>query len=92
MECTCIEMSSAPSSLLVFTSRKKSARKTRLPALPTVPYWTLLLPAVRMSSQYAAISGLVCAFVGRQSFVGSLLPDVLPPSSSQPFVEMATVV
>jgi hypothetical protein len=52
----------------------------------------MLVPKGLRSSQYAARNGLVCAAVGRQSLVGSLLPDVLPPNSIQPFVEREIVL
>ena len=50
----------------------------------------MLVPNVSRSFQYAARKGFVCFEVGRQAFVGSLVPWVLPPNSSQPFVEMVT--
>src|SRR5262245_4425974 len=45
-----------------------------------------------MSSQNAARNGFVCDAVGRHVLLGVLLPPaaLLPPNSSQPFVEIAT--
>ncbi len=64
---------------------------TRFGLEPTVP-WRTDVPKGLRSSQYMATNGFVCAPVGRQSFDGSLFPEVLLPNSIQPFEDSTMVV